>query len=255
MAWVVESLGEHPEALRCAEEAFEVARTLDDPWLTGYVIGTMGTVATGTAEKRAFWQEGADHSRRRGDLAMCSVFLVSRGVLELEDEHFEQAATLFEESISACEEIGALLHLYWAWGALGEARLLQERYGEAAVCSREALVGFRRLGLRDLAISRLIDVACSATRLGKPREAAQLTAAFDAMHSPYLRQAGTPGRSNTFQKLTMIEEKVRDDNRAYLRQVLGDDFERHYAAGGRLAFDEAINLALRVTAERQTPSA
>ena len=247
IVWVAESLGEHAEASRCAEEAFELARDLDDPWLIGVVRGTMGIVVTATAEKRAFWQEGATHMRRVGDLALCSVFLVSRAVLELEEEHFDEAAALLEEAISHCEEIGAPLHLYWAWGALGEARLLQQKYEDAAISCRKALIGLRRLGLRDLAVSRLVDVACCATRLGRPSEAAQLAGAYDAMHSPYLREAGTPGRSNRFEKLTIIEEKLWARNREDLRQVLGDDdFDSNYSAGTRLSFDEAMDLALRV---------
>ena len=243
-----ESLGEHAEASKCAKEAYELARGLGDPWLVGVTLGTLGTVATKPEEKRAFWQEAATYMRRAGDLALCSVHLCSRAVLELEEEHFEQAAALLEEAISLSEEIGAALHLYWAWGALGEARLLQEKYGDAAVCSRKALIGFRRLGLRDLALSRLIDTACCATHLGKPAEATQLAGAYEGMHSPYLRQAGTPGRSNRFQKLTLIEERLRAGNREYLRQVLGDDdFDWNYSAGGRLTFDEAVDLALCVT--------
>ncbi len=247
IVWVAESLGEHAEASRCAEEAFELARNLDEPWLIGLVLGTMGIVVTATAEKRAFWQEGATHMRLVGDLAVCSIFLVSRAVLELEEEHFDEAAALFEEAISHCEEIGAPLHLYWAWGALGEARLLQQKYEDAAISCRKALIGLRRLGLRDLAVSRLVDVACCATRLGRPSEAAQLVGAYDAMHSPYLREAGTPGRSNRFEKLTIIEEKLWARNREDLRQVLGDDdFHSNYSAGTQLSFDEAMDLALRV---------
>src|SRR5262249_2537097 len=154
-----------------AEQAFELARNLDDPWLIGYVRGTMGIVVTESKEKRAFWQEGATRLRRVGDLAVCSIFLVSQALLELEEEHFEQAAALFEEAISHCEEIGAPLFLYWAWGALGEARLLQEKYEDAAISCGKALTGLRRLGLRDLAVSRLVDMACCATCLGSPSEA------------------------------------------------------------------------------------
>lgn len=38
---------------------------------------------------------------------------------------------------------------------------------------------------------------------------------------------------------------MREDNRARLRQVLGEDqFERAYAVGRALSFDEAVDLAL-----------
>ncbi len=247
-AWVAESLGEHDEASRCAREGIGLARELGQLWLVGVALGALGTVSTAPEEKREFWQQGAAQMRRAGDLALGSVHIASRALLELEEERYERAAGLLEEAIELCEEIGAPLHLYWAWGALGEARLLQHEYEAAAVCARTAIVGLRRLGLRDLTVSRLIDVACCATRLGKTIEAAQLTGAYDLMHSPYLRQAGTPGRSNRFEKLTLIEEKLREDNRDYLRQVLGDvDFDRNRLAGGRLSFDEAVDLAVRIS--------
>lgn len=158
------------------------------------------------------------------------------------------AAALLEESIALSEEIGSPLHMYWSWGALGEARLLQGKFEDAVSCSQKALTGLRRLGLRDLAVSHLINVACCAARLDRHREAAQLAGAYEVMHSPYLRQAGTPGRSNRFEKLTLLQEKLREDSRQYLRRVLGnEDFRLEYSAGTRLTFDDAVELALRVT--------
>ncbi|HEV2309771.1 MAG TPA: hypothetical protein VGU73_04570, partial [Acidimicrobiia bacterium] len=41
------------------------------------------------------------------------------------------------------------------------------------------------------------------------------------------------------------EQRMRDDNRALLRRVLGEDeFERSYAIGAALSFDKAVDLAL-----------
>ena len=52
------------------------------------------------------------------------------------------------------------------------------------------------------------------------------------MHSAYLQQAATPGRSNRFEKLTHIKQKLREDNCDYLRQSLGDeDFALVYSPG------------------------
>jgi predicted ATPase/DNA-binding SARP family transcriptional activator len=246
LGWVGESLGEHDEAVRSAEEALEIGRNLSDPWLIGHALAAMGIVTNAPSEKRALWQEALGHLRRAGDLAATGVCLVLVALLELEHEQVVTAADLFEEAIAMAEQIGAPQLLYWSWGALAEARVLQGKFEDAAICCHRALVGLRRLGLRDLAASHLIDVACCASRLGKPREAAQLAGAYDVMYSPYLRQAGTPGRSNRFERLTLIEDKLREDNRGYLRQLLGDnEFERNYSGGGRLTFDEAVDMALR----------
>ncbi len=247
-AWLAESLGEHAKALQRAEEGLEIARNLGDKWLIGNSLAALGTVAAAPAEKRALWQEAVEQLKRVGDLAVCSVCMASRAVLELEEEQSAVAGALLEEAIALSEEIGAPLHLYWCWGLLGEARVLEGGFEEAAVCSQKALAGFRRLGLRDLAVSHLINIACCATRLGRHKEAAQLTGSYDVMHSPYLRHAGTPGRSNVFEKLTLLQEKLREDSRDYLRQALGKEaFQLGYATGTRLTFDGAVELALRVT--------
>ena len=124
---------------------------------------------------------------------MCTVCLASLALLELEEEHFRAAADLLEEAIALSDRIGSPLHLYWSWGALGEAHLLQGEFESAAACSRKAVIGFRRLGLRHLSVSHLNEVACCAARLGKPKEAAELFGTYDVMHSRYLQQAGTSG--------------------------------------------------------------
>ncbi len=245
--WVAESLGQHAKASECASEALKIARDVGDPWLIGNAMAVVATVATSVAAKRTLWQEAAAHLRRVGDLGLCSVCLASQAVLEMEDEQFVTAATLLEESIALSDEIGAPLSMYWSWGALGEALLPRESFEDAVACLQKALTGLRRLGLRDIAVSHLINVACCAVRLGKLAEATRLAGAYETMRSPYLRQAGTPGRSNRFERLTLLLEKLRKDNRNYLRRVLGtENFEREYSAGTMLTFDDAVELALQV---------
>jgi hypothetical protein len=94
----------------------------------------------------------------------------------------------------------------------------------------------------------LASLACCAAALGQSKNAAQLFGAYDAMHSTYLQQAGTPGRSNRFEKLTSIIEKLRECSLDSLRQGLGrEDFEIAYSAGTRITFDQAVDLALLVS--------
>jgi predicted ATPase/DNA-binding SARP family transcriptional activator len=248
LAWGAESLGDHDEAARRAAEAVETAQSVGSQRLTGLALGSLGVVATTGPQKRTLWHEAAAHLLRAGDLAMRTIILNSLAVVELEDEQYRPAIDLLEEAIALSDQIGALLHLYWSWGALGEAHLLQGHFEEATACARKALTGFRRLGLRDVAVSHLATVACCAARLGKTKDAAQLFGAYDAMHSAYLRQSATPGRSNRFEKLTHTKQKLHQDNRDSLRQSLGNqDFALVYSAGTRITFDEAVDLALSVT--------
>ena len=67
---------------------------------------------------------------------MRTIILNSLAVVELEDEQYRPAVDLLEEAIALSDQIGVLLHLYWSWGALGEARLLQGHFEEATACAR-----------------------------------------------------------------------------------------------------------------------
>ena len=204
-------------------------------------------MASSPSQKRVLWQEAVTYLRRTGDLALCTVCLASLAVLELEEEQFTAAADLLEDAIALSDRIGAPLHLYWSWGALGEAHLLQGEFENASACSRKAVIGFRRLGLRHLSVSHLTAVACCVARLGKPKEAAQLFGAYDVMHSKYLQQAGTPGKSNRFEKLTLIKEKLRTVIATICAKCSAMKTSNAYARLERgIPFDLAVDLVLSV---------
>lgn len=192
LAWVAESLGDHDEAAPRAAEAMEVARSVGSQRLTGLALGSLGVVATMAPQKRALWQDAAAHLLRAGDLKMRTIVLNSLAVLELEDEQYRPAVDLLEEAVALSDQMGAVLHLYWSWGALGEARPLQGHSEEATACARKALTGFRRLGLRDVAVSHLVTVACCAARLGKTKDAAQLFGAYEVMSRSFVRLTRLP---------------------------------------------------------------
>ena len=108
VAWVAESLGDHAQAARSADEAIERARKLGDPRLIGLGLGSLSVVASTPSQKRVLWQEAVAHLRRAGDLALCTVCLASLAVLELEEEQFRAGADLLEEAIALSDRIGPL---------------------------------------------------------------------------------------------------------------------------------------------------
>ena len=245
---MMESSGELTGARRRAEEAIKVGRRVGDERLIGFALASLGVVSTTHPEKKALWQESVARLRSAGDLAMCSPFTHALGVLELEDEHFEIAAALFADDVALSEESGSQLNLYWSCGHLGEALLFQGRFEDAFKWCRRALIGFHRLGLRKMAAFHLVNLACCASRLSSPKDAAQLTGACEVMNCLSPSPADVAARSNRFGKLAVLEEELRQDNREHLRQLLGDEeFDSACSAGGRLTFDEAIDMALRVT--------
>ena len=81
--------------------------------------------------------------------------------------------------------------------------------------------------------------------MGDYRLAAQLTGAHDGMHGAYAGDDVALEGAYRWNKWGRLDQDVREDNRARLRLALGEaDFERDYAVGRGLSFDEAADLAL-----------
>jgi tetratricopeptide (TPR) repeat protein len=162
--------------------------------------------------------------------------------LAMDDRDLDIARSHFEEAIAAAEEGGFSQALIGGlWNNLGLVLLYQEEFEEAALLSRKALIASRRRGRRTReGAFELYILACCATRTGNYREAAQLTGAHDAIDAEII--AAVPVGAYWW---SPFELEVRNDNRARLREALGEiEFAQAYAIGARLNFEEAIDLAL-----------
>jgi len=245
LAWVAEFQGESSRAAVFASEALEIARSVGKPGLIGYALGGLALVAPTPDEKRALWLEALACSRQAGDVVMCIAHLWPLAQLELDAGRLGGARALYEEAVAAAEEVASLSLLGVSWGHLGFVLLLQGEPEEAALWCRKSLVANRRLGRRKSAATAIFKLACCATGMGDYRLAAQLTGAHDVMHAAYADDDVAPAGAFKWSKWGPLEQKVRYDNRARLRHVLGEaDFERAYAMGRHLGFDEAADLAL-----------
>jgi len=162
------------------------------------------------------------------------------GTSEYADGRLDAARGHYEEAIAATEDIGFSSDLTALWGNLGVVLLLQGELEGAALMCRRSLITARRLGRRGSAAWAIFVLACCETSRGDCRRAAQLIGAHDRLEAAYVSTAG-----NRAYRWTEMELRLREDNLARLREVLGkEDFEFNYAAGSALSFDEAFDLAL-----------
>jgi hypothetical protein len=127
------------------------------------------------------------------------------------------------------------------WLSLGIVRLIQGEVEEPALLSRKSLIASRRRGRRTReGAFEVFILACCATRTGDYRRAAELTGAHDVIDAEIL--ATVPAGAYWW---SQSELEVRNDNRARLREILGEiEFEQAYARGTKLSFEKAIDLAL-----------
>jgi predicted ATPase len=238
VAALLEDIG---RATRLGEEALEVARGVGDPRLIGNALRSLAVSAPTPEERRILRLEALACFRQAGDVASVSLVLVNLAIYESADRQLEAARAHFEEAMVTAEETGSSRYLTTLWQGLGFVLLLQGELEEAALLCRKSLIACRRLARRgaDAAFALLL-LSCCATGAEDYRRAAQLTGAHDVIEADILDLA--PKRGYDW---TPWEQEVRDDNRARLRQVLGDDgFERAYVLGRGLSFEEAVDLAL-----------
>ena len=160
-------MGDHAEAVRYAEEALEIGRSLGDDRLIGIALGSLGLAVSGRAKKKRLLTQAVAHLRRAGDVADCCWWLINLAALELADENSEAAAELLEEDLAICEELDMPRDLTPACCVLADTTLFEGRFEEAAVWLRRALVLYRRLG-RQEAVPDFPNVVCCVARLGNP---------------------------------------------------------------------------------------
>jgi predicted ATPase/DNA-binding SARP family transcriptional activator len=241
--WMRDGVG----AVRYAEEALEIGRSVGDDRLIGIALGALGLAVPERAEKKQLLAQALAHLRRAGDFSDCSWWLINLAALELADENSQAAAELLAEDLVICQELDMPMDLPLACCVLADITLFETRFEEAAIWLREALVLYRRLGRQDSALADLPNVACCVARLGNPGDAARLVGAYNAISSgPVVLEpkstAENPGAHLRFLRQTRLEQTL-----AFMRQALGDhNFEVLSRAGAELSYNDAVDLALRV---------
>jgi predicted ATPase/DNA-binding SARP family transcriptional activator len=238
---VVQFLGESTRATILAEEALDVARSVADPVLMSGALNIVAFVARTRDTERALRLEALAFSRRAGDIyGVCNQLRAIGQGEAFFDGQLEAARPRFEEALAIAEEIGASWYLNQLWIDLGVVLLGEGKFEEAARLCRKALVSSRRQGNRANVVTEIFALACCATGTGDYRRAAQLTGAFDVLDADVAEVI--PSRAQVW---TPLEQRLRDDNLARLREVLGErEFGRAYDLGRGLSFDEAVDLAL-----------
>lgn len=220
-------------------EALEVARRLDDPGLMGDALWILAGAAPTPEEERELRLEALACYRRAGDVLPVSLALQGLASQAVVDGQLAASRAYREEAIAAAEEIGSSSELPAFWSDHAIVLLLLGELKEATSFGRKALIGKRRRGRSAVGFTIFV-LACCATGTGDYRRAARLTGAHDVIDTEVINLVHRGSY-----RWTAPEQQARDDNRARLRQVLGDEeYEREHAVGKALSFEQAIDLAL-----------
>ncbi len=166
LSWAAEYMGGQVEAVAYAEEALKMGRSLGDDRLIGNAAGVLGLAVLGRTEKKQLLTQAVAHLRRAGDLAGCCWWLINLAALELADENSQAAAELVKDELAISQELDLPLELRTACCVLADIALFEDRFEDAAIWLREALVLYCRLGQQDSAVADFPNLVCCLARRG-----------------------------------------------------------------------------------------
>jgi len=211
-------------------EAVQRARQFGDDVLLGMSLLACATAA-GAAASGPLFAEALACTERSGDLGTERTLHNNAGWAALEMGDIPGARAHTEASIRAAEALRTP-HASQSFN-LGLILRAEHHLDNARSTLQEALRISRRIGAkRDMAYA-IVGLACLAGDLGDWPRAAMLHSAAQAL----LDQTGVPW--DTF------DARYRQESLDQASAALGDEqFQRAYARGMTLSFDQAIDLAL-----------
>ena len=218
-------MGDRVEAVRYAEEALEIGRSLGDDRLIGNALGFLGlAVVSGRAKKKRLLTEAVAHLRRAGDL--CRLLLVAHQPgchSSWPMRTRKRPPNCSRRTLPSARSSTCLVELVPACCVLADTTLFEGRFEDAAGWLRRALVFYRRQGLQDSAVADFPNVVCCVARLGNPGDAARLTGAYNAMLSRHVPLESTFTEENPLAHLEFLRQTRLEQTLVYMREALGDD--------------------------------
>ena len=225
-------VGEPERGLPPGREAVQRARQLGDDVLLGESLThyQLCDALFDPAHARALFSEAIACTQRSGDQLFANVLTNHAGLHALHTGDIAAARAYFQQAAQAMRAIGdqgftVSINMGWV--------LRQDDDPDGARASFEAALRIsRRRGIRSGIAHASLGLACLAADTGDWLRAAVLHGVAQAFLDP----SGQPWEG--------FEARYRRDSLDQVRAHLGQDqFDRAYARGMRLSFDEALDLA------------
>jgi predicted ATPase/class 3 adenylate cyclase len=230
LCWVLHFAGQSQRARPLGAESVQRARQFGDDVLTGLSLGVYAE-AVGAAACGPLYAEAFVCTERSGDRFVELVLHNGAGWAALETGDLPGARAHLEASIRGAEAIG-YVNVETTLN-LGIVLRAEHDHDGARSTLQEALRAGRRVGAKRSMAEAILGLACLVGDLGDWYRAAMLHGAAQAL----LDQTGVPW--DTF------DARYRQESLDQADAALGDEqFQRAYARGMALSFDQAISLAL-----------
>jgi predicted ATPase/class 3 adenylate cyclase len=230
LCWALHFAGQPERARPAGAESVRRARQLGDDVLLGRTLNAYSS-AVGAAASGPLYAEAFACTERSGDLLTEQFLHQTAGWAALETGDISGARAHMETAIRGADAIG-YPHAETTLN-LGMIQRAEHDLGGARSTLQQALRIGRRAGDKRCMALAILGLACLAGDLSDWRRAAMLHGAAQAL----LDQTGVP--------LEPFDARYRQENLDQAGAALGDEpFQRAYAHGMALSFDQTISLAL-----------
>jgi hypothetical protein len=225
------------------EQAVALGRQTGDTHLLGRLLDVQAVCTLHDSERRRFRLEALACYRHVGDELLAASELHSLYVLDLAAGLLSDARAHLEAAITAAEELGSAVFLYFFRSDLAILLLIDGRHAEAEPVIRQCLLFARRTGVMLDVSQAIFGAACCAAWRGDYLKAARLHGAADADMRAALASK-TISWSDAEQSLQRREQST-------LRDLMGDGpFNESYVMGTGMSRHQAVQLALNRDAAR-----
>jgi tetratricopeptide (TPR) repeat protein len=171
--------------------------------------------------------------RKLNQLPLLAFCLNTRGEIANVNEDYDQAQISYLESLKLCREIGNRRRECMMLGNLGSIAIHREQYAQAGEYLKAGLRLMVEIDFNLVIAVDLVNFAMLWSRIGRPKQAAQLLSASEVF------------RNSMAVSLELPEQRIHDRTVDQLRAQLGDDaFQAAWEAGRKLSYDEAIAFML-----------
>jgi predicted ATPase len=242
-AWT--ALGRNELGLVDANAALERARSLKNPrTIARALLAVVASLET-RPETRELSLEALHIFRQLGDSYFVTIMISSLSVSGETVQDFWEARALNEEAMALALENGSTYQIMLLWYIAGNFSFFLSEFDRSVEQSRRALRVARRNGSPVVIVYwAIFTLSCCATKQGHFTLGAHLIGAHDGFEERALEPIGG--------WWTPREIEARENNRALLREALGDEgFERALSFGKSLSVDRLYDLAMGRTSSEE----
>jgi predicted ATPase/class 3 adenylate cyclase/Tfp pilus assembly protein PilF len=233
--------GDFPAARLLHEESLTIVRELGDRKGIANSLNNLGNVAYDQgsfSSARGLYEESLAIARELGDREGVARVLGNLGNVAKHQGDLLSARALHEESLAIKRELGYRQRIASSLNSLADLSIDERDFGSAQALYREALVIGRELGERLRIAFSLEGLAAVVAAQGSSLRAARIWGAAEGLRA----EAGSPlpPKDRPAYDRRVAAARTREDNLA---------FDRAWQEGRALTLEQAMELALKETAE------